>query len=112
PQAHEAGLIWPRLTFLVLAGGLIQERLLLLIRVAAGVIDVMARVNPAVVEFDFRVYVIAAARRIKATLVQPIAGLLILIEIDSDDGVIPAGRLAFVTDLRSADHAPCFEIDV
>ena len=72
----------------------------------------MAGVDAAVVEFDFGVHVVAAARRIKATLVEPIAGLLILIEIDSDDGVIPAGRLAFVTDLRSADHAPGFEIDV
>src|SRR5713101_3856138 len=111
--SNEAGFVRPIRAFLVLTGRLIQECLLQLLGIAAGVVDVMAGVDASVVPFDFGIDVIAAAGGIKPALVEPIAGLLVLIEVDGDDGVISAGGLGFaVPSLSPADQSPGLEVSV
>jgi hypothetical protein len=58
------------------------------------VIDVVAGVDAAAVPFDLGVRVVAAAGRIEATLMQPVAGFGVVIDVDGQDGLIASGLFA------------------
>src|SRR5205823_4186853 len=48
----------------------------------------------------------------EASAVQPVAGLLVVIDVDGEDGIVPAGRLTRTFRLGAADDAARFEIGV
>jgi hypothetical protein len=68
-------------------------------------IQIVHCVQLTVVIFDFRIHVITAARRVIPSLMNPIAGFIVVINIDGDGQVITAGYLAVATLLCTPDLA-------
>ena len=93
-QAHEARLVRSGAPLLVLARRLVQERLVQLGLVGASVIEIRAGVQAVVVPLEFPVQVVAAAGGVETALMEPVAGFLVLVDIDGDDRVVTSGLLS------------------
>lgn len=96
----------------VLARRMVQERLIEFRLITTGVVEVVAVIESAAVPLDLGVEVVTVARRVVASLVQPVARFFIIVHVDRENCVVAAGRLAGGGDLCAADGAAGLEIGV
>src|SRR5262249_14264406 len=87
-------------------------RLVQFLRVAAGVVDVVAGVEPTAVPLDLGVDIVAAAGGVEAALVQPVSGLIVVVHVDGENGVVAAGGLAVGGGPRAGADAAGLEVGV